>query len=143
MAHGSAQDVTAKWLSRIQQAGPEMTAGVARVTQSPGAAAAAKRAKWVAALADPHTQDKWARNVSSVSLQQWQAAMNEYGINRVAQGANAKQAKFEAVMAQLLPYIDQGRSQVRAMDDSTFEARLQRSTAMQRWMHAFQRKPGA
>lgn len=143
MAHGTAQEVTAKWLSRLQQAQQEMQAGVARVTVAPGQAAANKRQKWINSLADPATQDKWARNVASVSLGQWQSAMNEYGIARVAQGAQAKQQKFENIMQSLLTYIDQGVNQVKQMDDSNYAAREQRALAMMRWMRNYKRPAGA
>lgn len=142
VAHGSAQEVTAKWLSRIQQAQPEMQAGVARVTTAPGQSAANKRQKWVNALMDPATQDKWARNVASVSLSQWQQAMNDYGIARAAQGAQAKQAKTEQAFANLLQYIDSVQQQVRNMDDSTPAAREQRALANMRLMAKYQR-PGS
>lgn len=139
MAHGTAADVQAKWLRNIQNATAEMQAGVARVSVAPGQAAASKRQKWINALMDTTVQDKWARNVASVSLQQWQAAMNDYGINRVAQGAQAKAAKFEAAMNSLLPFIDRLQAQVRAMPDDTPAAREQRALAMMRGMRAYQR----
>ena len=139
MAHGSPQDVTAKWLRNIQNATQEISAGVDRVTVAPGAAAVAKRQKWVNAMADPAIQDKWARNTGAVGLETWRAAMKEYGVNRVAQGAQAKQAKMEAAMASLLPFIDNVRSQVRAMDDSTPAAREARMLAMVRGMRAYKR----
>ncbi len=101
MAHGSSAEVTAKWLRNIQAAQPEMQAGVDRLTTSPGQSAAAKKQKWINALMDAATQDKWSRNVQSVSLQQWQAAMKDYGINRVAQGAQAKQAKMQTALDSL------------------------------------------
>ena len=142
MAHGTAADVTAKWLSRLQQAQTEMQAGVARVTVAPGQAAAQKRQKWINALSDPTVQDKWARNVASVSLGAWQQAMNEYGISRVAQGAQAKQQKYENIMSSLLTYIDQGVNQVRQMDDSNYAAREQRAIAMMRWMRNYKRPAG-
>lgn len=142
MAHGSAQEVAAKWLSRIQQAQPEMTAGVARVTTAPGQAAANKRQKWVNSLMDPMTQDKWARNVASVSLSSWQAAMNDYGIARAAQGASAKLAKTEAAFQSLLQYVDSVKSQISAMDDSTPAAREQRALANMRLMAKYQRPGG-
>lgn len=139
MAHGSASDVSNKWLANLSNATAEMTAGVARVTVAPGQAAASKKQKWVNALMDTQTQDKWARNVSSVTLQQWQAAMNNYGINRVSQGAQAKQAKFQAAMASLLPFIDQLQATVRAMPDNTPADREQRMLAMVRGMRTYQR----
>lgn len=139
MAHGTAEEVSAKWLSRLQQATSEMQAGVQRVTTAPGQAAAAKRQKWINALSDTAVQDKWARNVASVSLSQWQQAMTDYGINRVAQGAQAKQAKFTNIMSSLLTYIDQGVQTVSRMDDSNYAAREQRALAMMRWMRDYKR----
>lgn len=139
MAHGSASDVSQKWLTNLSNATAEMTAGVARVTQAPGQAAAAKKQKWVNALMDTNTQDKWSRNVAAVTLQQWQAAMNNYGINRVSSGAQAKQAKFTNAMASLLPFIDQLQATVRAMPDNTPADREQRMLAMVRGMRTYQR----
>ena len=139
MAHGTPTEVRDKWLRNIQNATQEMSAGVDRLTVSPGQSAAAKRQKWVNALMDTNVQDKWARNVQSVSLQQWQQAMKDYGINRVAQGAQAKQGKFENAMASLLPFIDRVRAQVRAMPDDTPAAREQRALAMMRGMRGYQR----
>lgn len=142
MAHGTAQEVTAKWLSRLQQATPEMTAGVQRVTVAPGQAAASKKQKWINALSDTTIQDKWARNVAAVDLPTWQNAMTTYGINRVAQGAQAKQGKFENIMNQLLPFIDRVATQVHQMDDSNYAAREQRMLAMVRGMRDFKRTAG-
>jgi molecular chaperone GrpE (heat shock protein) len=139
MAHGTASEVKDKWLRNISAATQEMQAGVARLTVSPGQSAAAKKQKWINALMDTNTQDKWARNVQSVSLQQWQQAMNDYGINRVSQGAQAKSAKFEQAMTSLLPFIDRLRATVRAMPDNTPADREQRALAMIRGMRAYQR----
>lgn len=139
MAHGTPAEVSQKWLTNLSNATAEMTAGVARVTVAPGQSAAAKKQKWVNALMDTNTQDKWARNVSSVTLQQWQAAMNNYGINRVSQGAQAKQAKFQAAVSSLLPFIDQLAATVRAMPDNTPADREQRMLAMVRGMRTYQR----
>lgn len=139
MAKGTPDEITAKWLSRLQGATQEMTAGVGRVTQAPGALAAAKKAKWFNNL--QASQDKWARNVAAVPLEAWRSAMTSYGIARVAQGAQAKQHKMQAFLTSFLPYLDRGVQTVKQMDDSTFEARLQRATAMARWNHNYQR-PG-
>jgi len=139
MAHGTPAEVQAKWLTNLSNSTAEMTAGVARVSVAPGQAAAAKKQKWVNALMDTQTQDKWARNVSSVSLQSWQAAMNNYGINRVSQGAQAKAAKYQSAMNSLLPFIDSLAATVKAMPDNTPADREQRMLAMVRGMRTYQR----
>lgn len=141
-AHGTPADVADKWQRNLGNAQQEMQAGVQRVTQAPGQAAAAKQQKWVAALMDPATQDKWARNVRSVSLGQWQESMLSLGIARAAQGATQKKGKFETAMASLLPFIDNVRSQVRAMPDNTPQDREQRALAMMRGMRNYKRPAG-
>ena len=141
-AHGTAADVADKWQRNLGNAQQEMQAGVDRVTQAPGAAAAAKKQKWVMALQDSATQDKWERNVRSVSLSQWQESMKTLGIQRAAAGATAKKPKFEAAMASLLPYIDSVRQQVRALPDNTPQDREQRALAMMRGMRNYRRPAG-
>lgn len=142
MAHGTPQEVTAKWLRNLQGATQEMQAGVDRLTVSPGQSAAAKQQKWINALQDQAVQQKWARNVASVSLPQWQQAMKDYGINRVSQGAQAKQSKTEAAFNSLLPFIDRVAGQVRALPDNTPADREQRALAMMRGMRTYQRPAG-
>lgn len=137
--HGSAQEVAAKWVQNITNAQQSMKNGVARVQKAPGQSAVEKAQKWQQAMSDPATFQKWQNNVGRVSLSAWQQAMNDVGIQRVAQGAQAKQAKFEQAMAPLLQYIDSARDQVKSMPDLTIEDRIARSAAMQRLMHQYQR----
>lgn len=139
MAHGTPQEVAQKWQQRSAAAGPDYQAGIQRVTVSPGQAAANAASQWQAAVSSPDALAKFKRNVGLVTLESWQAAATQYGSSRYVQGVQAKEAKFENIMGQLLPYIDRGVATVKAMDKSTFEARLQRSRAMQVWMHNFQR----
>jgi hypothetical protein len=139
MAHGTPQDVAAKWAQRASAAGTDYTAGINRVAVSPGQAAAAAAPTWQAAVSSPDALAKYKRNVGLVTLEAWQNAATQYGSARYTQGVAAKQAKYEAIMAQLLPYIDRGVAQIKAMPKATFEDRLQRSRAMQVYMHNFQR----
>lgn len=134
------QDATTKWVSRLSGATQEITNGVNRVTQSPGASAAAKFNKWVAAMTNPAIQQKWKNNVGAVSLADWQSAMTNIGIPRIASGAQAKQGKYQAFAAQFFPFLDAGIAQIERMDDTTFEARLQRATAMMTYTHGFKRQ---
>ena len=137
-AHGSAQEVADKWAANLGNAQQSMTAGVARVTEAPGAAAVAKQQKWVLAMQDPTVQAKWARKTGAVSLQSWQASMTNIGIQRAVQGATQKKQKMVTAMTNLLPFIDQVASQVRAMPDNTPADREQRALAMMRGMRNYQ-----
>jgi hypothetical protein len=97
-----------RWAAGLSAAGPKITAGVNAVTTAPGMAAARQKAVYVANVAA--SADKWATNVSSVSLSDWQQAMINKGVNRISGGATAAQPKFLAVMQQLLPQIDRIKS---------------------------------
>ena len=133
------QNATAKWVSRLSGATTEIQQGVAAVTTAPGQAAAAKFNKWVAAMTNPTVQAKWRNNVAAVSLSDWQTAMTNIGIPRIATGAQAKQGKYQAFAEQFFPFLATGVAQIERMDDTTFEARLQRATAMMTYTHGFKR----
>lgn len=131
------QEATTKWVNRLSGATAEIQAGIDRVTEAPGVKAAAKRQKWIQAV--QASQDKWARNVAAVSLEQWKQLFKDVGVQRIAQGAQAKRSKYTAFANQFFPYLDQGIQRVAAMPDTTFEERIQRAVAMMRHNHEFKR----
>lgn len=133
----SPQDATTKWVNNLSGATAAISAGIDRVTEAPGAKAAAKQQKWIQAV--QASQDKWKRNVAAVSLQQWQQLFKSVGVQRIAQGAQAKQSKYTNFAQQFFPYLEQGVQKVAAMPDTTFEERVQKSVAMMRHNHAFVR----
>jgi len=127
---------TAKWLNRLSQASADITAGIARVQESPGIAAVRSKARYqnnvVAAF------PKWERRTAGVTLQQWQSATTA-AVGNVASGAQRKQGNYQAFAQQFYPFLDSGVAKVKAMDNSTLEARLQRMVAMARYNAGFQR----
>lgn len=131
------QQATEKWVTRLSGATAEITAGIDRVTEAPGVKAAAKRQKWIQAV--QASQDKWARNVAAVSLEQWKALFKGVGVQRIAQGAQAKKGKMQNFLEQFLPHLEAGIARVNAMPDTTFEERIQKSVAMMRHNHEFKR----
>ena len=135
----SPQDATSKWVSRLSGATAEIQAGVDRVTVSPGQSAVAKFQKWVNAITSADAQNKWKRNTGALQLSDWQSSMKNVGIPRIAQGAQAKQGKFESFMSDFLPFLARGVQQIESMDDSTFEARVQRAVAMMNYNRNFKR----
>lgn len=91
------------WVSGMQTAGAKITAGVNAVTVAPGQAAARQAAVWAQNTAA--AQNKYAKNVASVTLEEWKASVLNKGINRVASGATAAQGKMQSAMSQILPQI--------------------------------------
>lgn len=127
------------WASRLAAAQTEITAGVNRVTEAPGARAAAQVDVWLAKVTA--SRAKWVRNVSAVNLQQWQRAMTEKGIPRVGPGAQAAVPKMTQFFQQFLPFVEQGAETVRRMPKATIEDGIQRAVAMIRHNASFVRQP--
>lgn len=127
----------AKWLTRLQGATQDITNGVNNVTVAPGQKAAAQSQKWLQNVTA--AQDKWKRNVGAVSLEQWKQYMLNVGVPRVAQGAQAKQAKFGSFAQQFFPHLEAGIAKVSAMPSTTLEDNINRAVAMMRHNASFKR----
>lgn len=119
---------TAKWVNNLSNATSSITAGVNAVTQAPGQKAANAVQTWLARI--QQSAQKWARNVGGVTLQEWQQAMLNVGIPRIAQGAQAKQGKYLAFATKFYPYLAQGQAQVQAMPKVTLQDGINRAVAM-------------
>lgn len=128
---------TAKWVQNLSAATDRMTQGAQAVTKAPGLAAAQAADKWLQRVTASKT--KFAANVAAVSLQSWQNSYINIGIPRVAQGAQAKQAKVAAFMDQFLPYLKTGVATIDNMPSTTLEDGIARATAMIRYNAKFQR----
>lgn len=88
------------WAQNLSGATARMTAGAQAVTQSPGQAAAAQQATWLANVTA--SANLWAAKVAAVTTAQWQQAYVTKGIPRVATGAQAAQANFAQVLARII-----------------------------------------
>lgn len=126
-----------KWVQRLSGATQDIVNGVNAVTVAPGQLAAAQQQKWLQNV--QAAADKWKRNVGSVSLEQWRNYMIQVGVPRVAQGANAKQAKYGAFAAQFFPHLEAGIAKVRSMPSTTLDDNINRAVAMMRHNASFKR----
>lgn len=128
MARVTPEQATAKWVQRLSGSSQQITDGVRGVQVAPGQRAAASADLWLQRVTQ--SRDKWARRVGSVSLGEWQDAMINVGIPRIASGAQAKQGKVQDFMSQFLPYVDQGVAKVKAMPKGDINASIARAVAM-------------
>jgi hypothetical protein len=126
---------TAKWVSRMQAAGQQITEGVNAVTVAPGVSAAKQSAKWLARI--QASQGKWAKNVAAVSLSDWQTAMTQRGIPNISTGVQAKQGNYAAFAAKFYPYLAAGQAKINAMDTSTLAAATQKAVAQIQYNAAY------
>lgn len=134
MARVNAQQWLDKWGRRLGAAGQDIAAGVARVTTSPGASAAAAAPRWQAKMADPNTQKKWVAQVGAVSTQQWQTAMTQKGIPRLSQGITQAQATKTSRITNLLSAVDAAAADAHALPKGSLDQNIARSVAFQRSM---------
>lgn len=141
MARVTPEQAAQKWSTRLGGATAEITQGVNAVTVAPGAKAAAQKQAWLARV--QASADKWARNVSRVSLDEWKSKMINVGIPRIAQGATANQDKMARFMNEFLPFLDRGVATVKAMPKVTVEDGIQRAVAMIRYNAGFKRGGGS
>jgi len=133
----TADAAQAKWLSRLSGASQDIINGVNGVTVAPGQLAAAQQQKWLQNV--QAAADKWKRNTGNVSLEQWRQYMLNVGVPRVAQGAQAKQAKYGAFAQQFFPHLEAGIAKVKSMPSTTLEDNINRAVTMMRHNAQFKR----
>ena len=96
------QTVAAKWARRLQQAGPDIQAGVEAVTVSPGILAAQQANVWLANL--QASVGRWSDSMKNMQLDFWKNSMIQKGVSRITAGATSGQPKVQAFMQQWLQY---------------------------------------
>lgn len=121
-----------RWVSGMGSAGAKVQAGVERVQTAPGAAAARQQNLYASQVAA--NASKWARNVSRVSLGDWQSATVTKGIPRLATGAAQAESKMQSFMSSFLPTLAAAVGALPAR--GTYEQNKARSNALMDALHA-------
>lgn len=119
MAKLTGSEFAEKWARRLSGATEDIRSGVESVTEAPGKKAAEKKAKWAAKMAEAATQEKWARNIAAVTLDDWKRAITEVGIPRISAGVNANVPKMAKFGEQLLSYQNANIGKIKGMPDVT------------------------
>lgn len=134
MAKVNAKQWLDKWGRRLNAAGPDIKAGIQRVTEAPGVKAAAASDRMLAAITESIQSGHWANRVSSVSLGDWQAAMVDKGIPRLTQGVAGAQKNKERQITALLDNVDAAAAEAHALPKGGIEQSIARATAFMRAM---------
>lgn len=137
MARVNPQEFADKWRRRLAGATEDIRRGIERVNTAPGERAAAAQEAMQTNLNEAINSGRWARRVAGVSLQDWKNAALEKGVNRIAGGAQASQAKMQRIAQELLPAVDSAASEARAMPKVTIEDSIQRAATFMRRMREF------
>lgn len=133
MPNRDANAIADDWAAKLAASGPKITRGVQSVTVAPGQQAAQRSEAYVAGV--QRNASKWRTNVASVSLGDWQQAMTEKGIGRIAQGATSAKPKMAQFLQRALPFIDNAVNSLPPRGD--LEANIQRAAAFSRAMSKF------
>lgn len=120
MAKNSAM-IAEKWARGMQGATQSMKDGIAGVTEAPGVKAAAAADKYAAGVAEAVSSGRYAANSRAVSLADWQQAMLNKGIPRVASGVTAAKPAVQRYLDIALPIAEQSKQQCAGMPSLTEE----------------------
>lgn len=134
MARVNATQWLDKWGRRLNAAGQDIQNGVQRVTTAPGIAAAQSQALMLQKLTESINNGTWAKQVSAVSLPDWQSAMINKAIPRIPQGVTAAQKTKTARITALLTAVDNAAAQANALPKGGLEQSIARATTFMRAM---------
>ena len=127
------QTIAKAWSTGLAGSRDKIKDGVEAVRVSPGTAAAAQADVWATNTAA--AKDKFRKNVGAVQLGDWQAAMVNKGLDRIASGATQAEAKMATFMTKLLPYQQTLKGQLPKRGG--LEQNIQRAVAWIRGMSQF------
>ncbi len=136
MARVTPQQWLEKWGRKLQASGADITAGVNNVKTAPGQLAAQSADRALAALTEAFTSGRWQNAVAGVSLTDWQNAMKNKGIPRIAQGVTTAQQTRAPEIAALLSAVDNSVAAISNLPKGGLENNIARSTAYMRAMSA-------
>jgi hypothetical protein len=88
-------DFQALHAKNLKAATDEIRKGVDAVTVSPGQQAAAAKDVYVAKMTSAEVQDRWAKNVSKVNLDDWKNKIKNKGIGRISAGLDEAATKIQ------------------------------------------------
>lgn len=127
----SAAEAAQAWQTGFGGAGAKWAAGIESVTVAPGTLAAAAQARYLAGV--QQSANKWSSRVASVTLAQWKQQAVSKGQSRLAGGAQAGMAKYQARIAAVL---DAEKSIIAGLPPrGSVEQNIARSSQFQLAMH--------
>ena len=136
------RQVARKWSQRLASAVEDVRVGVQRVNVAPTRLAAQKADKWFSQIQRAYQEGKWQDALNAVDLEEWRQRMINVGLARIPSGAQAAENRMAEFFGQLLPYVEQVRSAIAQMPDTTIEQRIQRAVEFMRRMAQFRYRRG-
>jgi hypothetical protein len=130
------------WKSRLDASTDRIKAGVEKVTEAPGIAAAAASDKFRLHIIEAIESGRWAGEVSKVTLADWKKAMLEKGIPRIRAGTTAAVPEMKEFATALFTHIDAGQRMIEDKPSVTLDDNIERMTTFIRHMSTFHWRAG-
>ncbi len=124
-----------RWAQNLGGSTEKIKEKINALTQSPTAKAAANRDKYLSGV--QAGADKWAANLSAVSLSEWQNAFINKGLPRISSGAAAAKPKMVNFLTQLSSYQDANLPAINSRKVMTLEDAITKSADWIRVMSKF------
>jgi len=133
------QQASQKLGNGIRNGSTAYTNGVNAVQTAPSQLAIAKKSKWVQAMTDPKTHDRWEAGLGRISLTDWKSAASGVGAQRFAQSADKAQTNYQEFATDFFPFLASVQSQVNAMPDVTLDERINKAVQNMRLISNYTR----
>lgn len=135
MARLNPSEYAEKWGRRLKGSTEDIRRGIQRVTEAPGVAAAAAQDLMKSKINEAIDNGTWASQVRSVTLQDWQGAATNKGLQRIGAGVDAAQPRQVAMAERLLAAVDASAAAARRLPKGTLEDSINRMTTFAREMN--------
>ena len=140
MAKLTPEQYAEKQARNLKNSLPDIRAGIERVSQAPGVAAAAAQTRMKDNLNRSIDDGRWAAKVKGVSLEDWKSAALNKGVDRIAAGIDQAHSKQVAMAGRLLAAVDASAAKSTAMPTGTIQDSIARMTTFVEDMHKFKGK---
>lgn len=138
MARLTPEEAAAKWRNRASGAQSDWQKGIERTPDSPTAKAAAATDKWQAKVSMASTAQKFKRNVSAVSKEEWQQRTIAKAGNYSA-GISSGEDKMLKHQRDSAAHIEEGKRRLATMPNLTIEDAANRAAFWVRWMAGYKK----
>lgn len=133
------QQASERLASGIRNGSTNYIAGVEAVTKNPAESAIEARGKWVNAMTNPATHDKWQRGLERTSITDWKQATAGVGAQRFSQSADKAQTNYEAFARDFFPYLATVENTISQMPNVTIDERINRAVENMRLLSQYTR----
>ncbi|KKL99514.1 hypothetical protein LCGC14_1813700 [marine sediment metagenome] len=129
MARLTPEEYADKQARNLKNSLQDIRDGIGRVTTAPGTAAVAQQDKMRTKVLESIDSGLWASKTRAVSLQEWQQAALQKGVDRIPAGIDAAHDKQVQMASRLLPIVDAAAQKARQMPKVTLQDSIARMTS--------------